>query len=241
MNIAVIFAGGIGKRMDSSNLIPKQFVEIENKPILIHTLEIFQKHKEIGKIYISMLEAYIDFAKELVKKFNISKVKSIVPGGAMSQMSIYNALIEAQKTNSPNDTVLIHDGVRPIVDGRVITDNIKWVSKFGCAVTAIPASETIVLSKNNKTIDGVPLRKHTFIGQAPQSFKLGEILKAHEEIKKIRPNYEDVVDSCTIYRLLGKKIHLVEGNIGNIKVTTPNDLELLKTIFKLRSKESINA
>ena len=129
MNIAIIFAGGIGQRLNNGlELSPKQFLKINNKPILVYTLENFQKHKCIDKIYIATLKDYIEYTNELVKKFSITKVVSVVEGGSCAMESIYNALIEAKKDNPDNSIVLIHDGVRPIITQEVISNNIKNVA-----------------------------------------------------------------------------------------------------------------
>lgn len=236
MNIAIIFAGGVGQRLcNSKDSIPKQFLEINGKPILIHTLEHFQNHPEIDKIYISVLENYIDYTKELVKNFKIDKVKGIVKGGKCGQESIYNALKCAQSENPDDSIVLIHDGVRPIITEKVITDNIESVKKYGTGVTSTPCYETILVSKNGDIPQHVPLREETYAAQAPQSFRLGEILEAHEKIK----NYDGIVDSCTLFHILGRETRLVRGNFGNIKITTPQDVFILKGILEFK-KEAEN-
>lgn len=230
MNIAIIFAGGIGQRLNnSSEAVPKQFLEINGKPILVHTLEHFQNHKEIDKIYIAMLENYIDYTKGLVKTFKLDKVKGIVKGGKCGQESIYNALKCAQKENSDNSIVLIHDGVRPIITSQVISDNIESVKNYGTGITSTPCYETILVSKNGDFPQHVPLRAETYAAQAPQSFKLGEIIDAHEKIRET--GYEGIVDSCTLFHILGRKTRLVRGNFGNIKITTPQDVFVLKGIL----------
>ncbi|MBQ4646133.1 MAG: 2-C-methyl-D-erythritol 4-phosphate cytidylyltransferase [Candidatus Gastranaerophilales bacterium] len=229
MNIAIIFAAGIGQRLNNKeDDLPKQFLEIEGKPILIYTLEHFEKHDNIDKIYIATLDKYINYVYNLVQKFNIKKACSIVQGGACAMESIKNALDVASKENPSDSIVLIHDGVRPIINSRVIDDNIKSVIENGNAITAIPCCETIVESKNGKIAHHVPIRKETFKAQAPQSFRLQDVLNAHNEIE----NYDDIVDNCTLYTKLKKEVYLVEGNFGNIKITTPEDVYILKGILE---------
>ena len=229
MNIAIIFAGGMGLRLNNSKeSIPKQFLKINEKPILVHTLEKFQNHPEIDKIYIAILKEYKDYTKMLVDKFRLSKVKGIVEGGATAMESIYKGLLAAQKENPSNSIVLIHDGVRPIITDKVISDNIISVRKFGTGITSTPCYETILVSKDGKTPEHVPLRKETFAAQAPQSFILEEIIEANKQIG----NYDGIVDSCTLFHVLGKETHLVDGNFGNIKVTTPQDVYILKGILE---------
>ena len=222
MNIAIIFAGGVGKRMGKN--IPKQFILINEKPIIIYTLELFEKNELIDKIYISTLEEYIPYVYDLIKKYNIKKVDKVIKGSDTALGSIYNGLVEASKYNDENSIVLIHDGVRPIVNQEVITQNIENVKKYGSAITCTHAFETIILSEDGNKIDSVPLRKNSFTAQAPQSFILKDIIEAHNEIRKTNSKYVDIVDCCTMMKTLGKDVHIVEGNRGNIKITTPEDV-----------------
>ena len=232
MNIAIIFAGGQGTRLNNqTNALPKQFLEIDGKPILIHTLLKFQNHPEIDKIYISIIKEYEEFTQKLIQEFNITKVKGITIGGSSAQESIYNALELAHKENDDNSIVLIHDGVRPIITDKVISDNIQSVKNFGTAITATPSYETIIITKDSIMPDYVPIRKETYKAQAPQSFRLKAILDAHQKIQSTQNKYNNIVDSCTLFEKLGHKTHLVEGNFGNIKVTTPEDVYILKGIL----------
>ena len=238
MNIAIIFAGGRGERL-SADSIPKQFIDIDEKPLIIHTLMNFQNHEEIDKIYIAILHEYYKHMENLVKSYGIDKVKGIVNGGDSAQESIFNALTCALNENPEDSAVLIHDGVRPILTKEVISRNIESVKKYGSAITCIPAYETILVSKDGKTPDKVPFRREIYKGQAPQSFYLGEIVAAHEIIRKRPQKYEDMIDCCTIYHTLGRKTHMVEGNFGNIKVTTKEDVYILKGLLKmLKDKEN---
>ena len=196
MNIAMIFAGGRGVRMGSG--IPKQFLEIHGKPVLVHTLELFQEHDMIDKIYISVLEDYIGKTQKLVDRYGLDKVVSIIPGGATAQDSIYNVLKDAEKENDGDSIVLLHDGVRPFVSYDTIKQNIESVQKYGSAITCTACYETILLSKSGEKVDSVPYRKDTFAAQAPQSFRLKDIIAAHDEVRAINPSYENMVDACTI-------------------------------------------
>lgn len=241
MNIAIIFAGGVGRRLakEKKNSTPKQFLKINNKPIIIHTLELFQEHDEIGKIYISIHAEYYEYMQELVKHYYITKTAGIVKGGATGQESIYNALKLAHSENSKDDIVLIHDGVRPNITPKVISENIKCAKENGNAITCTSCQETILISENGVNPKHVPYRKNTYSAQAPQSFKLGEIVEAHEKMQKINPNYEDIVDSCTLYKTLGIPTYMIEGNRGNIKITTIEDLYILRAL--IRFKEDLEA
>ena len=240
MNIAIIFAGGIGQRLKSGqDATPKQFLKIYNKPIIIHTLELFQEHPKIDKIYIAIHPDYYDYMSELVKHYYITKTAGIVNGGATGQESIYNALKLAQSQNPENSIVLIHDGVRPNITEEVITQNIECAAKNGNAITSTSCFETILISENGVNPKHVPYRKHTYCAQAPQSFRLGEIVKAHEQTRKTNPNYTDIVDSCTLYKTLGKETFMIKGNRGNIKITTIEDLYILRAL--IRYKEDLEA
>lgn len=158
MNIAIIFAGGVGKRM-GNNAVPKQFLRVDGVPIIVHTLRVFQNHDDIDKIYISMLESHIPRMQRLVRIHELNKVCGIVPGGETGQDSIYNALKAAESENPGDSVVLIHDGVRPILTDQVIRNNIEGVREYGCAITSIPCTETIVVSSDGRTPDRIPYRK----------------------------------------------------------------------------------
>lgn len=240
MNIAIIFAGGIGQRLNNGeNSTPKQFLKINDKPIIIRTLELFQTHKDIDKIYISIHPDYYEYMQELVKYYYITKTSGIVIGGKTGQESIYNALKLAQKENPQDSIVLIHDGVRPNITEEVITKNIECTKKNGNAITCTSCFETILISENGINPEHVPYRKETYAAQAPQTFHLGEVIEAHEITRKTNPNYTDIVDTCTLYKTLNKKTFMVKGNRGNIKITTIEDLYILRAL--IRYKEDLEA
>lgn len=240
MNIAIIFAGGLGQRLNNGeNFTPKQFLKINDKPIIIRTLELFQTHKDIDKIYISIHPDYYEDMQELVKYYYITKTAGIVNGGKTGQESIYNALKLAQKENPQDSIVLIHDGVRPNITEEVITKNIECTKKNGNAITCTSCLETILISENGINPEHVPYRKDTYAAQAPQTFHLGEVIEAHEITRKTNPNYTDIVDTCTLYKTLDKKTFMVKGNRGNIKITTIEDLYILRAL--IRYKEDLEA
>lgn len=228
-NIAVIFAGGSGKRMKAN--IPKQFLKVYGKEIIIHTLEKFQYNDNIDLIYIGCIKEYIDELKELLKKYNITKVpeNGIVAGGATGQETIYNILSRVEEENSSDSIVLIHDGVRPIIDDEIINKNIDSVKKYRSAITVTKAFETPIISKDGESITEVLNRNYVYTAQAPQSFYLKDILSCHEIIRKTKDGYENpkIVDSCSLVKECGKEVHLIEGKRGNIKVTTYDDYAIL--------------
>lgn len=238
MNIAVIFAGGVGKRMRSSG-IPKQFLKIHGVPIIIHTLQKFQECKEIDAIVIACVASHLDYMQELVEKYNINKVQRIVKGGETGQQSIYNGLIAAKQiSKTDKDIVLIHDGVRPIIDSELICKNIASVKKYGSAISSIPQKETtIMLDNDKKYIENVTKREITYIARAPQSFYLNELLECHEKAKK--EERFDYIDSSSLMMHYGKKLVVVECNTDNIKITTPDDYYIVRAILEARESMQI--
>ncbi len=234
-NIAVIFAGGSGQRMGSG--IPKQFIEVEGKPIIIHTLEIFEDCDEIDAIYIACKADCIDKLDKLIKRYVISKVKQIVPGGVTGQDSIYNGIKAAFDAEGPENLVLIHDGVRPCVTQETIRKAIALAKEKGSAVTCNTFIETAVTSSDGDIVEGVHDRKTIFRVVAPQVFKLGDVYDAHTLVRKDNPDYEGIIDTCTLMRSIGKEVHLVEGNKGNIKVTTPEDLYIFRAMLEYRENQ----
>lgn len=235
MNIAIIFAGGSGVRMGAG--VPKQFLEVNGKPIIIHTLQLFQFHEEIDKIYISVLADYIPYMEQLISDYHLTKVAGVVGGGETGGDSIYNALKKAESENPDDSIVLIHDGVRPFVSYEVISSNIAGVKEHGNAITCTSCYETILLSKDATKVDSVPYRKETHAAQAPQSFYLKDIIAAHDEVRKLPTRYDDLVDSCTIMTSLGKETYMVPGNRGNIKVTTPEDVYMFRALLQYKENE----
>lgn len=238
-NIAIIFAGGVGQRLNGKDATPKQFLKINGKPIIIHTLELFEKNPKIDRIYIAIHPKYYEYMHELVRYYYITKTAGIVKGGTTGQDSIFNALDLAMQDNSPESLVLIHDGVRPNITQDVINQNIENALKNGSSITCTPCYETILISKNGIEPSTVPYRKETFAAQAPQTFKLGEIYDAHKKEREINPDYIDIIDSCTLFKKQGKTTSMIRGNFGNIKITTIEDLYILRAL--IRYKEDMEA
>jgi len=230
--LTIIFAGGSGVRMGSA--VPKQFLELGGKPVLAHTLELFERHPSIDGIYLVVNADYTARARALAEEHGISKLLGVAEGGASAQESIYNGLVFVSRREPSDAIVLLHDGVRPYVTPEVITANVEAVEKYGSAITYTPCYETIVLSKDGAAIDAIPYRRESYTAQAPQSFRLGEILAAHERIRARPEGYTDMVDQATICFTLGIPIHLVPGNRGNVKITTPEDIVTLEALLKWR-------
>ncbi len=237
MNIGVIFAGGVGSRMHSKER-PKQFLEMYNKPIIIHTLEYFEEHPLIDAIAVVCVQDWIQYFKELLYKFRIEKVKKVVPGGKTGQLSIYNGLNAAKEIAGEEEAiVLIHDGVRPLITEKLITDNIETVKKFGNSITSGVVKETIVEIDDNGDILFVPDRAHSRVAKAPQCFYLDDILLAHN--KALSEGIEDFIDSCSLMKYYGYKLHMTDGPYENIKITTPDDFYTMRAILEAKENAQI--
>lgn len=237
MNIAVIFAGGSGKRMNSKDR-PKQFLLIHGKPIIVHTIEVFQYHEEIDAVIVACLKDWIPYMEEMQYRYRLDKVKKIVPGGDTGQLSIYNCVKAAAKLyGTDRNVVLIHDGVRPLINDRIISENIAAVKEHGSAITCAPAQETFVLIDDENNISEVAGRKHSRLAKAPQSFWLEELLEAQEQA--IREGHTDMIDSCTLMRAYGKKMHVVECSYENIKITTPDDFYMFRALYDARENQQL--
>jgi len=234
MNVALIFAGGTGQRMNSRTR-PKQFLELHGKPIIIYTLEHFENHDDIDGVVVVCLAKWASYLEKLLKKFHISKVVAIVPGGRSGQESIFNGLKKMAEIYPPNTVVLIHDGVRPLINNQVITDNINSVLTNGNAITVSHANETVAV-KNGRDGDiaNVLDRSQCKVAKAPQSFYLGDIYAAHQ--KAHREKQQDMVDSATLMQWYGKRLYSVICESFNIKITTPLDFYIFRAI--LDSKEN---
>ena len=170
-NIAVIFAGGSGKRMNTVSR-PKQFLELNGKPVMIYTLELFDNHPQIDGIVVVCIESWIPFLEKQLKKFEINKVVSIIPGGETGQDSIFNGLEAAfQDYGSDDVNVLIHDGVRPLITEQTISDCVKTVEEKGNCITCVPATETFIVKQKDDSLE-IPSRANSLIARAPQCFRL---------------------------------------------------------------------
>ena len=235
MNIAVIFAGGTGNRMNTVSK-PKQFLELQGKPIIIYTLELFDEHPLIDGIVVVCLKSWIPFLQKQLKKFEITKVVDIVAGGETGQESIYNGLKSVQSHYGADSIVLIHDGVRPLITQQTITENIETVGKCGNCITCVPATETFIVNQSDGTLE-IPSRKDSLIARAPQSFYLKDILSTHE--KALSEGKHDFIDSCTMMSHYGHQMHTIIGPMENIKITTPTDFFIFRAMVEVHENQQI--
>lgn len=228
----LVFAGGIGARM-KSNDIPKQFIDVDGKPIIVRTLEHFEKHAQVEDIVISCLAEKIDYMKMLVAKYNISKVVSVVPGGENGHQSIHNGLVEIEKNSKPEDIVLICDGVRPMLSEKLITDCIDTARAHETAVPVTPSIDSVLESPDGQTCCKSLPRKQMFITQAPQGYTMRKIMWAHDEAEK--RGITNPISSSELLIELGETVQIFQGIRENIKVTTPEDLQTLRSYFYYES------
>ncbi|HEL2584706.1 2-C-methyl-D-erythritol 4-phosphate cytidylyltransferase [Streptococcus suis] len=233
---AVIFAGGSGSRMKTTTK-PKQFLELHGKPIIIHTIEHFENHPLVDQIVIVCIEGWIEYLETLLSKFQIKKVVKVVPGGTTGQMSIFNGL-EALSGNIENDDiVLIHDGVRPLIDAEIITNNIECVRNNRTAITVKPVIETVIQVNEDNAITNVVDRDSCQTAVAPQSFYLSDIYSLH--LKAQEDGLINMTDSATLVRHYGLDLFTVMGGPENIKITTPSDFYIFRAIYDSRENAQI--
>lgn len=236
MNIAVIFAGGVGKRMGNQT-IPKQFLKLHGKEIIIYTIEHFEKCKDIDAIVIVCLSEWIPYLNNVIKSNHISKIKRIVAGGENGQESIYRGLLAAEEFALPDSIVLIHDGVRPLINQETILANIESVKRNGSAITVAQAIETIIRIDSKECVTEVINRSSCKLARAPQSFYLKQVLAAHKTARQ--QHLFDFIDTATLMQYYGCPLFTVEGPAENIKITTPNDFFTFKAYYEAQETSKI--
>lgn len=229
MNIALIIGGGNGHRM--KNEIPKQFLNVNDKPVILYTMEAFQKHPDVDEIGVVCIDGWHEILKAYAKQYKIDKLKWIVNGGSVGQESIHNGIIEAQKRYNNEDIILIHDAIRPMVSQEIISDCIIQCRRYGSAVAAVPCNTAVLeYSLYNKEMsDKVVDRQTLAMTQTPQAFPLERLLWAHSEAEKNGIN--ESVATCTLFAELGQKLYFSMGSETNIKLTTPDDLKIFKALL----------
>lgn len=237
MVFAGILAGGTGSRMGSYSL-PKQFLPLNEKPVIIHVIEKFVVHPEIDHVIVGVNQNWLQYMDDLQKKyFAETENLSIVKGGNDRNSTIY-AIIEKSKRlgASMEDVVVTHDSVRPFVTLKMISDNIVAAQAYGVCDTVIPATDTIVYSANKEYITDIPVRSRTYQGQTPQSFQVGLFEQVYGAMTENEMNL--VTDACKMFLLKGHQVHLVEGNVSNIKITYPFDYKMAQIMMEKRTDDS---
>lgn len=240
MNIALILAAGVGQRMRSGGL-PKQFLKIMGKPIIIYTLEKFQECMEVDKIMIVCHGSYIEYMNVLLAQYRISKVAKVIVGGSDRQGSVKKGLnAVVSDGGNKDDIVIIHDGVRPLIDNATINENIRTAKKYGGAITVHPVTESVVITtQNDAELSNFKKRSDTYSLTAPQSFRLGEIFEAYEKLGETKDEKIPLLDAAMIYSSAGGKVHLVKEHNTNLKITTPEDFYYLRAILDLEENKYI--
>lgn len=235
MVTALIFAGGTGKRMNSRSK-PKQFLEMHGKPIIIYTLEHFEYHDEVDNIVIVCLADWIEELKGLLKRYGITKVSRIVPGGETGHDSIYLGLECMKDIVSDDEIVLIHDGVRPLINAELISENIRVTRKYGNAITAEAARESVIRSEDGKVINEVPHRNEMYTAKAPQTFYYADIQKLYERAKRDKVKTIDSSHLCSIYDV---SMHIVQSTKNNLKITEPADFYVYRALYEALEGQQI--
>ena len=238
---ALIFAGGRGKRMSDTD-IPKQFMEVDGKTIIIRTLEHFSAHEEVDGIVIVCLESWIDELQRQIAEYGIHKVEWIIPGGETGFQSIHLGIEKLAESADPQDIVMLCDGVRPMLNKKLLSDCIAFSKEYGSAVPVTPSIDSILYSVDGKSSSQHYDRNEIFITQAPQGYRLSRIREAH---KTAVERGMEAISSADLLIALKQEVHLFPGIRENIKVTTPEDLKTLRASyyyehFKHFAKEEMN-
>lgn len=226
-NIALLIAGGSGNRMGQS--IPKQFLTVNERPVIIYTLEAFQKHPEIDVIAVVCIEGWSAVLQAYANQFNITKLKHIIPGGKNGQDSIRNGVYELEKYYDAKDIVLIHDAIRPLVSAEIISDCIRVTREKGNAITVIPCAEAMIQTENGLESVGSYPRDRLKRTQTPQGFHIGDICDLHR--RALKKGITNSVASCTLKIELGEQVYFSMGSEKNIKLTTVEDIDIFKALL----------
>ncbi len=235
MNVALIFAGGTGQRMNSRSK-PKQFLEMHGKPIIVHTLEYFEYHEQIDAICIVYLKGWEYELKRMLKYYDIQKVRWMTEGGSTGHDSIYNGLKVLEDQCDENDIILIHDGVRPLISEELITNNLEMVKKCGNSITVESTPESVVKEDENGNIEDVPPRNLMRIAKAPQCFRFKDIWKIHKMAQK--DGFKSI-DSAHLMNHYNQQLFTVESTPYNIKIATPSDYYVFRALLEARENSQI--
>ena len=240
VNYAIVLAAGVGQRMRNGGL-PKQFLKLMGKPIIIYTLEKFEAIREIDQVIVVCHGSYIDYMRELLRLYQIKKANDIVVGGSDRQRSLRRGLnIIVENGGKPQDIVAIHDGVRPLVDLATIQENIRVAKQYGCAITVHPVTETVVVTQAEEAnMADFKRRSDTYSMTAPQTFQLGKIIEAYEKVDQSGEGEMPLLDAAMVYAQAGGEVHLVKQQGANIKITTPEDYYFLKAMLELEENKFV--
>ena len=239
MNYGLILAGGVGQRMRRTGM-PKQFLEVFGKPIIIYTLQKFEYCENIDAVVIVCHSSWKDYMESMLQRYGIKKVKAVVSGGKDRQERVLNGLKYIQANGAlDEDVIVIHDGVRPLIQENILSENIRVAMKYGNAMTVRPVIESVVITdKDEVGFEDFKKRDDTYSLTAPQSFKLGVLTQAYKDIEG-KDTPIPLLDSALFFTYLGNKIHIIKENNNNIKVTTPEDYYILKAMLELEENRYV--
>lgn len=232
-NIALIIAGGSGNRMHQD--IPKQFITVNERPVIVYTLEAFEKHPEIDTIAVVCIEGWEQVLWAYAKQFNIKKLQYVVPGGKNGQDSIRNGVFELEKHFDKDDIVLIHDAIRPMVSAEIISDNIRVAREFGNAITVIPCAEAMMQTEDGVVSVGSYPRDRLKRTQTPQAFHIRDICNLHR--RALEAGITNSVASCTLKIEMGEQVYFSAGSEKNIKLTTVEDIDIFKALLAAKRSD----
>lgn len=232
MNIALILAGGADPNFQLS--VPKQFVNVDNRPIIVYTLQAFEENPEIDEIVVACLSGWQEMVKAYAKQFNISKLRGVISGGASGQASSRNEVNELTVNHNKDDIIILHDAIRPLVSDEVISDCIKVCRNKGMGVAAVPSKETIMKSEDGKEGSENISRFSVMRIQTPQAFYLGDLEKIHEEA--LKKGICNEWEMSSVVAKLGKKVYFSQGADINIKISTMEDVEMFRVLRTKKDK-----
>jgi len=227
MNIALIIAGGSGSRMGQS--IPKQFLTVNDRPVIVYTLEEFQRHPEIDEIAVVCIDGWQSVLQAYANQYRITKLNYVITGGENGQDSIRNGVYELEKTHSKDDIVLIHDAIRPLVSAEIISDCIRVTKEKGCAIATIPCVEAMMQTEDGSISCGSYSRDRLRRTQTPQGFPLGKICDLHR--RALDEGITNSIASCTLMIEMGEQVYFSIGSEKNIKLTTIEDIDIFKALL----------
>lgn len=227
--IAILTAAGVGSRTHQD--IPKQFLNVDNIPIIVYTMMAFQNHPKIDEIAVVILKGWDEILWAYAKQFNITKLKYVVPGGSNGQESIFNGINAVLEKSSRDDVVMVHDGNRPMVSQSIISDSLAKFAQYGCAVAAIPCTEVVFTINQTNESESLDLIERNDLRrtQTPHTYLLGELYDMHIEAKK--RGIISTAASCALADALGKKSYFSLGSEKNLKITTIEDIEIFKALL----------
>ena len=229
-NVALIIAGGMGERMHQD--MPKQFLSVNDKPIIVYTMECFQNHPDVDAIYVSCLKGWECILKAYAKQFDITKLEEVIEGGINGQASIRNGVYAIAEKYGVDDLILIHDAIRPMLSADVISDNIAKCKNFGNAITVIPCMEAMLKSEDELESRESILRNSLFRAQTPQTISVGNAVRIHREA--LKQGIVNSVATCTLLLELGEKVFFAKGSELNIKITTTDDITIFKALLSMQ-------